>query len=456
MLSLIPEAAYRDGIVSRRTGPLRWHVISGPEEFAHVVRDSSGNYPKAAIMHRLLGPYLGEGLVLAEGASWAWQRRTLGTAFRRDELLGMTSKMLEVAVQTADRLLQRGVDGPVAISSEMRHTALDMVQQTIFTGLARAFYEQSNDPRLDRYREGIQPSLDRFLLRVSRPSPFDLVNLPAWVRLQRRRDPLTEPRAILAELISRRRAAGDRPGDLLDLMLHAADPATGRKMNDTELRDNLLTFVIAGSDTTALTLTWAIFALTQAPGIAERVRAEADAAFSAGGDAPQILQRLSYTKHVLEETLRLFPPTPLLIRSARAPDRIGDIEIRRKEMVVAAVFALHRHPAFWPNPLVFDPERFAKPTHPRFAYLPFGAGPRICIASSFAMMEAQLTLATLARRMDFQLAPGWTVTPRMLLTLKPDGGLPVLVRPRVDPGPCPVRSGSEAKRPRLQLPDLTA
>lgn len=452
MLALVPEASSHTPIVSRRLGPVRWHIVSGPDAFRRVFRDNVANYPKAAMMHRLLGPYLGRGLLLAEGDDWAWQRRALGTAFRRDKLALMAPAMLRVAEATAERVLAKGHDGTVQFSAEMRRTAMEMVRDTMFTDLAAALGRVKGtapDPtRLDRYKETLQDDLESFLHAFGKPSLMDLLNLPPWLRdplKARRGDPLAGPRALVERLIAERRARGERINDLLDIMLHARDPEDGRRMTDAELADNLVTFIVAGSDTTALALTWAVYAMTRAPGIARRLRDEADAAFAASSCATKILARLPYARQVLDETLRLFPPAPLLIRTARGADAICGTSIRRGDVILAPIWTLHRSPLAWHDPDIFDPERFAgPPACDRFAYLPFGAGPRICIGPAFAMMEAQLTLAALVRRIDFRLEDGWTVHPRMLLTLKPDGGLPVRATPR--------RAGVMVGGERLELP----
>ncbi|MEM7441670.1 MAG: cytochrome P450, partial [Pseudomonadota bacterium] len=228
-----------------------------------------------------------------------------------------------------------------------------------------------------------------------------------------------------------RRNMDGRRNDLLGMMLAARDPETGRTMSDEEIRDNLMTFIVAGSDTTALALTWAIYGLTQMPHWAERLRDEADKAFEATTNAATLPDHLPWTRRYLDEILRLFPSAPLVFRQAAEDDRICNMPVRRGDMILAPIYALHRNADLWPEPLQFDPARFDGTTRrTRFSYLPFGAGPRACIGAGFAMMEAVLTLAVLARRLEFKLQKGWHVSPLMMLTLKPDGGLPVRIRQR--------------------------
>jgi len=329
----------------------------------------------------------------------------------------------------------------------MRVPAMDMVRHTMFSGLAdmvaglRAKGADAPDPdRLGAYRARVQGDLDRFLQDFGRPGLADLLGLPDWCRPARlwRRRPTEAPRRLLERLIAERRqvrtATGEtRADDMLDLMLDARDPETGAAMTDAEIRDNLLTFIVTGSDTTARALTWAIYGLTQMPGWARRLRAEAEFAYGRAG-APDVLEHLPLTRAYLEEVMRLFPPAPLVVRRAAGPDRLLGRDIRRGDLILAPIYTLHRHPEVWPDPHRFDPMRFLDRRPDRFAYLPFGAGQRACIGAGFAMIELQLTLATLVRRLDVALAPGWQVRPLMMLTLKPDGGLPVLVTPRADRG----------------------
>ena len=443
-LSAIPAAAYRGTIVSERLGPARWHILSSPEAFEHVFKDNLSNYPKARLMHRMLAPYLGEGILLAENEAWTWQRRALAPVFAGAALRQMAQGMQTAADRTVNRLMRKAdAHSVVQTSSEMRVTAMDMVRQTMFSGLAdmvsglRAKGVQAPDPdHLGAYRARVQGSLDRFLQDFGRPGIGDILGLPKWCRPSRlwRRPPTEAPRRLLERLIAERRAArlgqfNPLASDMLDMMLDAADPETGAAMTDAEVRDNLLTFIITGSDTTALGLTWAIYCLTQSPSWANRLRAEADFAYGRA-QAPDVLDHLTLTRAFVEEVLRLFPAASLVVRRAVDKDVVLGQSIRRGDLVLAPIYTLHRHPNVWRDPLLFDPNRFLGTRPDRFAYLPFGAGRRACIGAGFAMMELQLTIATMVRAFDFQLAPDWDVQPLMMLTLKPDGGLPIIVKRR--------------------------
>ena len=221
------------------------------------------------------------------------------------------------------------------------------------------------------------------------------------------------------------------PWDLLTLLLEAQDPETGAAMSEPEVRSNVLTFISAGHETTANTLAWSLYLLSQSPLWRERVAAEAAGATTAG--AADLAEQLPQTRAVIEEALRLYPPLVAISRQAVATDRLSGQTIRRGAMVVIAPYVLHRHRLLWGRPDEFDPGRFlgaARESIDRYAYLPFGAGPRICIGSAFALQEATLVLATIVRNFTFDLLPGHAVWPVQRLTLRPGPTLPMVVRPR--------------------------
>jgi cytochrome P450 len=232
-------------------------------------------------------------------------------------------------------------------------------------------------------------------------------------------------KAMADQAIAERRARGHAGvPDLLDLLLDGEDPETQRRMTTAELRDNLLTFIVAGHETTALTLAWALYLCAFDQAVQDRARAEARAVLGPRAATAADLAALSYTRQVIDEALRLYPPAAFLSRTARAPDRLCGREIRRGDTVMLPVYALHRHHLLWPDPHRFDPGRFADPKAiDRFAYLPFGGGPRICIGASFALQEAVIVLATLLARFRFTPVAGCEPTPVLILTLRPEGGV---------------------------------
>jgi len=235
----------------------------------------------------------------------------------------------------------------------------------------------------------------------------------------------------------RRRLAEDTaniPDDILTLLLKAQDPETGQPMSEEEVRANIITFIAAGHETTANTISWSLFLLSQSPHWQERVVAEAEREIDSSVEG--LAERLVETRAVIEEAMRLYPPLAAISRAAIAADELGGRHIEPGSMVVIAPYVLHRHRLLWERPDEFDPNRFLGPARDRidrFAYLPFGVGPRICIGSAFALQEATLVVATVMKHFRLQPVPGRRVWPVLRVTLRPDGGLPMVVRRRRAP-----------------------
>jgi len=236
---------------------------------------------------------------------------------------------------------------------------------------------------------------------------------------------MRDMKRVADSAIDTRRAQGAKPvPDLLDLMMAGEDPKSGRRMTTPELRDNLLTFIVAGHETTALTLSWALYLCAFDPAVQDTARAEAQAVLGCRAAGAADLVNLPLTRRIVDEALRLYPPAAFLSRTALKADELCGRDIRPGDTVVLPIYALHRHHGLWADPDAFDPTRFADPKAiDRFAYLPFGDGPRICIGASFALQEAVIILATLLARFKFTLIPGKTPKPVMILTLRPEGGV---------------------------------
>jgi cytochrome P450 len=311
------------------------------------------------------------------------------------------------------------------VATEMTRVTLDVLERTIFTqGLAR-------DP------DALGRAITRFFEAIGPVDPLDLFGMPGWIpRIGRirARPSIRFFEEVVGELIEGRKAllakGEGAPRDLLTLLLEAADPETGRGLSDVEVQANIITFIGAGHETTANALTWAIYLLSQAPEIRERVEREVDEVLGPEGVTPGTVERLALTRAVLEEAMRLYPPVPFLGRAANADDRIGTLKIPRNSMVAIVPYVLHRHRRIWDEPDGFDPDRFMperRGSIDRFAYLPFGAGPRVCIGASFSLQEAVIVLAGLVRAARFELAEGHRVEPMHRITLRPKGGMPMRV-----------------------------
>jgi cytochrome P450 len=402
-------------------------VVSEPGAIRRVLLDNSGNYQKDALTLRILSAGLTNGLLTAEGEQWRVQRRTLAPMFSRRTVINFAPAMADAASALIARWRRRPDGATVDVAAEATRVTLDVLARTIFSdGLG-------SDP------EEFRGAMASYFDTIGKIDPFDVLNLPDFVpRLTRLRARATLrffDNAVDTIVATRRRnLAADPAGvprDILTLLLEAQDPETGRGMSEIEVRANIITFIAAGHETTSNTLAWSIFLLSQAPQWRERVVAEARREL--GGPIEGLAERLVQTRAVIEEAMRLYPPIVAMSRAASGPDELAGHPIARGTMVVVAPYVLHRHRGLWEAPDVFDPGRFlgaARDRIDRYAYLPFGAGPRICIGNMFALQEATLVLAMIMSNFHLELPPGHEVWPLQRVTLRPADGLPMIVSRR--------------------------
>ncbi len=423
LLELIPEIATRQPIVSGRTGK-RWHMVMDPEANRHILKDALENYPKSDVTKLILSPAIGGSLFIAEGQHWLWQRRTAAPVFSHRNVQNL-APIMSAAADRASARLDAAVGRAANLFDEMVTATFEVISDVTFSG----------DGSFDR--QSVHLAIDRYISDTAKVSLFDILGAPTWVpRLNRMftTRAMKEMKRVADAAIDRRRDTG-KGGvpDLLDLLLEGEDPKSGRKMTTEELRDNLLTFIVAGHETTALTLAWSLYLLAFDPRVQDRARAEAQAVLRGRTAEAADVDRLPYIRQVIDEALRMYPPAAMLSRTARAADTICGREVRPGDTVMLPIYALHRNHLLWPDPHAFDPGRFADPKAiDRYAYLPFGDGPRICIGASFAIQEAVIILATLVSRFRFGRVAGKEPRPVLILTLRPEGGVWLTVE-RADP-----------------------
>ncbi len=414
LLELIPEIATRQPMVSGRT-VMRWHMVMDPGANRRILKDRVEDYPKSDVTKMILEPAIGDSLFIAEGAHWHWQRRAAAPAFSVRNVQALAPVMTRAAERAAERVAAR--TGRAAnLYDEMVTTTFEVISDVTFSG-GEAFD-----------RSAVHHAIDAYIAGSARVSLLDIIGAPAWVPRPSRMLNAPAMRAMKAmadAAIEHRRGVGPREvPDLLDLLLDGEDPETKRRMTTAELRDNLLTFIVAGHETTALTLAWALYLSAFDPAVQDRARAEAKAALGTRAATVADLAALPYCRQIVDEALRLYPPAAFLSRTARAHDTLCGREVRPGDTVMLPIYALHRNHALWPDPHRFDPDRFADPKAvDRFAYLPFGGGPRICIGASFALQEVVIVLATLLARFRFTPVPGRDPKPVLILTLRPVGGV---------------------------------
>jgi cytochrome P450 len=399
-------------------------TVSDPAGIRRVLLDNAANYAKGRVQKRVLGPLIGDGLLLVEGDVWRRARRTLAPLFAPRRLASTVARMDEIAAARADGWLRLGDDALVLVDREMTRVTFEILSATLFSD------ELGGD------LAGFEQALLRFSQTAARVDPLDVIGAPAW--LPRIGRIMGEPALRYFEdmvgglVASRRRqlAIDEAPDDLTTALIRAQDPETGAGLTDREVAANILTFILAGHETTARTLGWTLHLLSHAPDVADRVAAEAQALDLSD---PVWMETAAWTRAVLEEAMRLFPPAPLLTREALGEDEVCGVKVRKGTQVLISPWVLHRHQRLWDDPGAFRPERFlpgAREAIDRFAYIPFGAGPRICIGAAFAMQEAVLILSALMKRLT--LRPGDPEEPRpsQRITLRAERGIRLRVARR--------------------------
>ncbi len=386
-------------------------LLNDPEAIGHVLVRNAANYRRPAISHRVLAPLLGEGLLLSEGAAWRHQRRTIAPTLAPRSMPVLTSHVATEAVACAERLAGRT---DVDLLPEMQRTALEIAGRSMFS------------LEMVGHGSALRTLLMRFATQLARPSVLDLMLPPSVPSPQdgARRRFRAEWTALIGRIVDARAKLPptEGPRDLFDMLVAARDPETGEGFSREQLCDQVATMILAGHETTALTLFWSLSLLAQSPLWQARVAEEAAANPFGPGDASEVLARLPVTRAVVSEALRLYPPAFMFTRSAIRPDVANRTMIPRGATVAIAPWVLHRHTTLWHDPAAFDPARFmpGAPVPPRFSYLPFGAGPRICVAAQFAMAEAVLVLAKLLATLTITSADAAQVRPIGRVTTQPD------------------------------------
>jgi cytochrome P450 len=403
-------------------------LVHEPGAIRHVLLENATNYQKDRLQRRVLSAGLSDGLLSAEGEQWRLQRRIIAPMFARRTVMDFTAAMMEAAEALVERWSDHGDCATIDVAAEMAKVTLDVVERTIFSD---GFGSDA---------EAIRLAMTTYFNTIGKISPLDVLGVPDFVpRLSRFRvrSTLRFFETEVDRVISaRRRILAEQPdsapSDLLTHLLQALDTASEDRLSEAAVRSNILTFIAAGHETTANTLSWTMFLLSQSPEWRERVEAEVDRELT--GSAPGIADRLVETRAVIEETIRLYPPIAAISRVALAGDDLNGERARPGSLIVISPYVLHRHRLLWDCPDAFDPRRFlgdARATIDRFAYLPFGAGARKCIGSTFALQEATLVLAVIMKHSRFQLRPGHPVWPMLRVTLRPANGLPMIITKRL-------------------------
>jgi cytochrome P450 len=408
-------------LVQFRLANFHIYVVAHPDGIKHVLQDNHRNYRKS-VDYKILARLLGQGLVTSEGELWLGQRRLMQPMFHRQKVAAFGAMMSDCALQMVEQwrgLAERREVFDVA--PEMMRLTLQIVGRALLTMDLTAQADVIGRNMTIANEHFGQAGLDSFL-------PW--IPTPANIRFRRA---VANLRQIVLKIIADRRREGRDYGDLLSMLLMVRDEETGESMNDEQLRDEVLTLILAGHETTATALSWTWYLLSQHPEVESKLHTELDTVLGGRTPATNDLPSLNYTGMVIDEAMRLYPPVWAIGREAIEDDEIMGYRIAKGSNVMSSQWLAHRHPAFWENPTGFDPERFSAERaagRPRYAYFPFGGGPRMCIGNAFALTEAQLVLATVAQRYRLRLAPDHPIALQPLITLRPLYGVNVVLERR--------------------------
>ena len=395
-------------------------VVAAPS-LAHetlVVHDDA--FVKSLGLTIFARPLLGNGLVTSAGEVHRRNRRMVAPAFAQKRIAGYARVMASYADRCVDRLARAD---QADLSHEMMQLTFEIVGKTLFdadvTGDAKAV------------GEALTSAMETFALQIASVIPIPpIVPTPTNLRARRAVRQLDD---VVYRLIRERRASGEDPGDMLSMLLAARDEGDGA-MTDQQVRDEAMTLLLAGHETTSNALAWAFYLLAKHPHVRARLEHEVDGVL--GGRPPTVadLPKLTYTMQVFKEAMRLYPPVYMVLRRATRDVVVGGFDVRKNEVVIVDIIGMHRRPEYFVDPMRFDPDRFAPEAEKalvKHAYLPFGGGPRVCIGNHFALMEGQIVLAHLAQHLRFDLIPGREeIACEPLITLRPKGGVHVQVRRR--------------------------
>jgi cytochrome P450 len=405
------EDAFRTPIIDLRFLGRRFLILNDPAAIRHCFVTEAEKYPLGYIRVRLLEPMLRDGLIVAEGDLWRTTRRALTPVFTPRHVSGFAEAMRRVAMRRRDALAAR-VGAPFGMAAEMLDLALVVLMACLF----------SPDDELDRAR--FSASITALLELGGIPHPLDVMRAPDWAPRYGRgkmRGHIESLRTQVAALIEgrRRRGVDDQAADFLSLLMRAGK-AEGSPLSDDIIVDNLLTFIAAGHETTARSLAWTFYLLSEAPDIDAAVAHEIRSATLSQTPPEEWAARLPLLEATIKESMRLYPPAPHIARQCAAPDRFGDLDIAPGTEVHMSPWLLHRQEGLWASPQTFNPRRFLDgPPVDRFAFLPFGVGPRVCIGASFSMQEMIIVLAILLRDLKFRHVGEAPPIPVLRVTLQP-------------------------------------
>ncbi|BBD58133.1 cytochrome P450 [Nostoc sp. HK-01] len=392
-------------------------LVTNPDYIEEVLKNRTDFIKSRGL--RSLKTLLGEGLLTAEGESWFWQRRLAQPVFHQKRI----NVYSQIMVDYTNQMLQRWGDGETHdIHADMMRLTLEIVMKCIFSAEVDAGEAKVVAHALDVAMNWFESKRKQnFLVWEWFPRPENISY----------RQAIAQMNEAIYKLIQQRRNSKEKTNDLLTMLMEAKDEQTGQQMDDKLLRDEVATLMLAGHETTANTLSWTWMLLSQNPQVREKLQSELCQVLQGKLPTLEDLGKLVYTQRVIKESMRLYPPVSLMGREAAVDTQIGDYEIPQGTSIMISQWVMHRHPKYFENPEVFQPERWTEELEkqlPKGVYIPFGDGPRICIGKGFAQMEAALLLATIAQSFQIDLVPGYPIVPQPSITLRPENGLKVEIK----------------------------
>lgn len=418
-IATLPRGAYENPITVSLSLGRRVAWVSDPSLVEQILVQNGAIMHKTPLEQRVFRRTARQSILLAEGDAWKWQRRVLAPLFRPGEIDGYVPTIARIARQFCERWPSGGVRD---VGDDMRAVTFRIIAETTLAGGAP-----------DEAQE-IHTLTDAILTRITWEAAWGLVRLPTWMPhpaswfLSRKSNRV---RAIVRDIVQRRVAAGGLTSDMLGRLIAARDPETDAPMDQDQVIDNVIALLAAGHDTTAHTLTFALYLAASAPEWQETLRREHHDVVGDGEITADAVTRLKQHRQFICETLRLYPAVPVMARCPASEIEIAGYRFDETSQIVIPIFAIHRHRALWSDPDRFDPCRFAtdddRLAYPRTQFMPFGAGPRICLGQTLAMAEATILLATFVRRFQFTWAGTHTPTPMSRVTLRPMGGMPLKI-----------------------------
>ncbi len=401
---------------------ISWYLVARASAIEHILVTHQNRYRKPDVFNKTLGLLVGSGLIVNEGESWLKQRRLMQPAFHRERLSALANCMIESTKQLVEQWHKLEDGSEVDIAAEMSNLTLTIAGKTLF-GLDLR-------DKAELFGASLRQALGHVSKKMNNPFTY-----PEWLPTEENRK-FKSARSNLYQVVdeiiaTRRKAAGDR-GDLLSMLMAAQDETSGAQMSDTQLRDEVITLLVAGHDTVAAALAWLYYLVGCNTEVQEKLQAELQSQVNETLTLED-LPKLSYTRLVIDEALRLYPPAWGQPREAIEDDQIDGYFVPKGRIIAVSQFLAQRHPDYWNEPLKFHPERFLAEDalakeRPKFAYFPFGGGSRMCIGNNFALMEAQIIVALISQTFTIELATNQTIKPDPTFTLRPDGPVRVTLK----------------------------